>query len=194
MTSLAAIPPILRWILLGTAAVWMVLELRQSITHPPEGVKTSWGSEVLFRLAVAAGALTAGVLSQAAQSAMIRPAALADWIGVVLFWFGIALRLWSMHTLGRYFTVIVQTSADQPVVTDGPYRVIRHPSYAGLLLVVIAVGLFIGNWWSLASLTIAVAGGLVLRIRVEERALMQNLGDGYRHYAATHKRLVPLIW
>lgn len=179
---------------MGTAAIWVVLELRQSITHRPEGVKANWGSEVLFRLIVGIGALVAAVLSGVAESATIRPAALADWIGLVLFWGGISLRLWSFRTLGRYFTFTIQTSSDQPVITDGPYRVIRHPSYAGLLLVIMAVGLFIGNWWSLVGLTVAIAGGLVFRIRVEERALMQNLGDGYRDYAATHKRLVPLIW
>lgn len=129
-----------------------------------------------------------------APSATIRPAALADWIGLVLFWGGIFLRFWSFQTLGRYFTFTVQTSSDQPVISSGPYRVIRHPSYAGLLLIFVAVGVFIGNWWSLVGLIVAVAGGLVFRIRVEERALMQNLGEGYRVYAATHKRLVPLIW
>jgi protein-S-isoprenylcysteine O-methyltransferase Ste14 len=192
--SLAATPLVLRWIVVGTAAIWVVLELRQSITHRPEGVTANWGSEVLFRLVVGVGAVVAGVLPGVAPSATIRPAALADWIGLVLFWGGISLRLWSFRTLGRYFTFTVQTSGDQPVITDGPYRVIRHPSYAGLLLVIMAVGLFIGNWWSLVGLTVAMAGGLVFRIRVEERALLQNLGDGYRDYAATHKRLVPLIW
>jgi protein-S-isoprenylcysteine O-methyltransferase Ste14 len=186
-------PPVLRWILVGTAAIWVVLELRQSLIRRAEGVKANWGSEVLFRLIVGAGAVVAGVLPGVAQSAAIRPAALADWIGLLLFWGGISLRLWSIRTLGRYFTVIVQTSGDQPVITDGPYRVIRHPSYAGLLLVFVAAGLFIGNWLSLVCLTVAVLGGLVFRIRVEERALLQNLGDGYRDYAATHKRLVPLI-
>ena len=112
----------------------------------------------------------------------------------MLFWGGVFLRFWSFHTLGRYFTFTVQTSSDQPVISSGPYRVIRHPSYAGLLLIFVAVGVFIGNWWSLAGLIVAVGGGLVFRIRVEERALMQNLGEGYRVYAATHKRLVPLIW
>lgn len=194
MNSLAATPSAFRWILVGTAAIWVVLELRQSITHRPEGVKANWGSEVLFRLIVGVGAVAAGVLPGVAPSATIRPAALADWIGLVLFWGGISLRLWSFRALGRYFTFIVQTSSDQPVITDGPYRVIRHPSYAGLLLVIMAVDLFIGDWWSLVCLTVAIAGGLVFRIRVEERALMQNLGDGYRDYAATHKRLVPLIW
>jgi protein-S-isoprenylcysteine O-methyltransferase Ste14 len=194
VNSLAATPPVFRWILVGTAATWVVLELRQSINHRPEGVKANWGSEVLFRLIVGVGALLASVISGVAQSATIRPAALVDGIGLVLFWGGISLRLWSFRTLGRYFTFTVQTSSDQPVITDGPYRVIRHPSYAGLLLVIVAAGLFIGNWWSLVCLTVAIAGGLVFRIRVEERALMQNLGDGYRVYAATHKRLVPLIW
>jgi protein-S-isoprenylcysteine O-methyltransferase Ste14 len=192
--SIRGVPPVFRWILVVTGAIWMMLELRQSITHRPEGVKASWGGEVLFRLIVGVGALMAGVLSGVTQSATIQPAAFAVGIGLVLFWGGISLRLWSFRTLGRYFTFTVQTSSDQPVITDGPYRVIRHPSYAGLLLVIIAVGLFIGNWWSLACLTVAVAGGLVFRIRVEEPALMDNLGDGYRSYAATHKRLVPFVW
>jgi protein-S-isoprenylcysteine O-methyltransferase Ste14 len=184
----------MRWILVGTAGIWVVLELRRSITHRPEAVKASWGSEVLFRLIVGVGALGASVLARVAPSAAIRPAAVADWIGLVLFWGGISLRLWSFRTLGRYFTYTVQTSSDQPVITDGPYQLIRHPSYAGLLLVIMAAGLFIGNWWSLVCITVAVAGGLVFRIRVEEQALMQNLGDRYRDYAATHKRLVPFIW
>jgi protein-S-isoprenylcysteine O-methyltransferase Ste14 len=129
-----------------------------------------------------------------APSVKIRPAAVAVWIGLVLFWGGIALRLWSFRTLGRYFTVTVQTSSDQPVITEGPYRVIRHPSYAGLLLVTMAAGLFIGNWLSLTCLTVATAGGLVFRIRAEERAVNQNLATDYRSYAATHKRLVPFVW
>ncbi len=104
-------------------------------------MKADWGSEVLFRLIVAGGALMAGVLSGVAAAATVRPAAAAEWIGLVLFWFGISLRLWSFHTLGRYFTFTVQTSSDQPVIASGPYKLIRHPGYAGLLLVVMAVGL-----------------------------------------------------
>jgi protein-S-isoprenylcysteine O-methyltransferase Ste14 len=184
----------MRWILVGTAAVWVMVELRQSMARRSEGVKAGRRSEVLFRLIVVAGALGAGVLAHKAPSATIHPAAVATGIGLVLFWCGIALRLWSFRTLGRYFTFTVQTSGDQPVIVDGPYRLIRHPSYAGLLLAVIAVGLFVGNWLALVFLTLVVTRAFVYRIRVEERALMQNLGDGYRGYAATHKRLVPFIW
>ena len=194
MRSPTAVPPLAHGLLLGTAVIWVVLELRQGVNHRREGVKASWGSEIIFRLAVAAGALGAIVLSRVAPAAAIRLPVIAAWIGLGLLWCGIALRFWSFRTLGRYFTFIVQTSGDQPVITGGPYQVIRHPSYAGILLAVMGLGLFIGNWLSLASLTIAVACGLVFRIRVEERALLQNLGDDYRSYAATHKRLVPFIW
>jgi protein-S-isoprenylcysteine O-methyltransferase Ste14 len=179
--------------LLGTGVVWVVLELRQGIKRRPEGVKADWTSEVVFRLAVVSGVLVATALSRVAPTATIRPAS-AVWIGLGVLWCGIALRLWSFRTLGRYFTVIVQTSSDQPVITDGPYGMIRHPSYAGLLLAVTGVGLVIGNWWSLISLTIGIAAGLVYRIRVEERALLRDIGDEYRDYAATHKRLIPFIW
>jgi protein-S-isoprenylcysteine O-methyltransferase Ste14 len=184
----------MRWILVGAAAIWVVMELRQSVMHRPEGVKAGWLSEIVFRLIVVVGALGAGLFAAVAPSATIRPAVVADWIGLVLFCGGIALRLWSFHTLGRYFTFTVQTSSDQPVISDGPYRVIRHPGYAGLLLIIVGVGLLIGNWWSFAWLTVGVAGAFVFRIRVEERALRHDLGDGYRDYAATHKRLVPFIW
>lgn len=172
----------------------MLIELRQSLKRRPEGVNAKWGSEIVFRLAVAIGALSAFVLSRVAPTPTIRPAAVAACVGLGLFWCGIALRFWSFRTLGRYFTVVVQTSADQPVITGGPYRVIRHPSYAGLLLVVMAVGLLIGNWWSLIGLTVAMSCALVFRIGVEERALYQNLSDDYRTYAANHKRLIPFIW
>ncbi|MGO8872841.1 MAG: methyltransferase family protein [Acidimicrobiales bacterium] len=131
-------------------------------------------------------------LSRVASAAAIGPA--SAWFGLALLWCGIALRFWSFRTLGRYFTFTVQTSTDQPVITSGPHRVIRHLSYAGVLLAVIGLGLFIGKWWSLISLTVAVVCGLVYRIRVEERALTKDLGDAYLDYAATHKRLVPYVW
>ncbi len=177
-----------------TAVIWVVLELRQAVKHRPEGVKASWSGEVIFRLVVVIGALAATVLLRVAPWAAIRHTAVAAWIGLGFLWGGIALRFWSFRTLGRYFTFIVQTSHDQPVITNGPYRFICHPSYAGFLLAVMGLGLFIGNWLSLIGLTIAFACGFVFRIRVEERALLQALGDDYRDYAATHKRLVPFIW
>ena len=194
MLATAAVPRVARGLLLGTAAIWLVLELRQSANRRPEGVKADWGGGFVVRFSVLVGAGLAIVASRWAPGAAIGSATVTAWIGLGILWCGIALRLWSFWTLGRYFTFTVQTSSDQPVITSGPYRVIRHPGYAGVLVAVIGIGLMIGNWLSLVGLTVAVACGLVLRIRVEERALLQELGSDYQSYAATHKRLVPYLW
>ena len=126
--------------------------------------------------------------------AAIRPPAVAFAIGLVILVAGLVLRGWSVKTLGSYFTAAVKVSIDQPVVSAGPYRVLRHPSYTGLLLAMTGVGLASANWVSLIGMTVLPLAGLLWRIRAEERALLATLGDPYRAYAAQHKRLVPLVW
>lgn len=107
---------------------------------------------------------------------------------------GFAMRRWSEHTLGRYFTFTVMTSVDQPVITTGPYRIVRHPGYTGVMLVVVGAGFVAGNSVGLIGFTVLVLVPLLYRIRVGEMALVGALGDRYRSYAAAHKRLVPLVW
>jgi len=126
--------------------------------------------------------------------AAIRPAAVAFAIGFVILLAGLVLRSRSIKTLGAYFTAAVQVSADQPVITAGPYRMLRHPSYTGLLLIMTGIGLTSANWVGLAGMALLTLAGLLWRIHAEERALLTTLGDPYRAYAAQHKRLVPLVW
>jgi protein-S-isoprenylcysteine O-methyltransferase Ste14 len=187
-------PPVVRALLIATAVVWFVLEVHQAATTRSEGVQHDRGSRMVIRVAVIAGVVGSTEAAHAVPSAAISTSGALAWIGLALLVGGVGLRFWSFHTLGRYFTFTVQTSGDQPVITSGPYRVIRHPGYAAVLIAVIGIGLLIGNWLSLVCLTVAVLFGLVYRIEVEERALLADLGDRYRTYAATHKRLIPFIW
>jgi protein-S-isoprenylcysteine O-methyltransferase Ste14 len=177
-----------------SAVVWLVLELRQGITRRPEAAKSDRGSLMVLRAAYLGGGLVAIIAARALPAAAIQPESLAGWLSLIFLWSGIALRLWSFRTLGRYFTFTVQTSSDQPVITKGPYRFVRHPGYAGLLLAVIGLSFLFGNWVSAIGMPLAGAAGLVYRIRVEERALTQALGDTYRDYAAARRRLVPFVW
>jgi protein-S-isoprenylcysteine O-methyltransferase Ste14 len=115
-------------------------------------------------------------------------------LGMVIGWLGLLLRWWSFVSLGKYFTVVVKTSRDQPVVDRGPYRVLRHPSYTGLLLAFAGVGLMVGNWVSAVGAVGLVLIALIYRLRIEERALSAALGDRYREYAASRARLIPYVW
>jgi len=185
---------VLELCLIGTGVVWFGLELRQALKIRHDARPADRGSGVVVRLAGVAGFAAAIGLAHAVPQATAGRNVMAG-IGLGVLWCGLALRAWCFHTLGRYFTLTVQTSADQPVITAGPYRVLRHPSYAGLLLALVGLGLAVtANWLSALVLAVLAGLGLGYRIRVEERALLRDLGADYRAYAATHKRLVPFVW
>jgi protein-S-isoprenylcysteine O-methyltransferase Ste14 len=115
-------------------------------------------------------------------------------LGLLMMAAGLVVRLWAILTLGRYFTVDVRVHDGQTVVDRGPYRWVRHPAYTGLLVFVVGLGVALTNWASLLVLALLPAVGLLVRIRSEERALLAGLGDDYRRFAATRRRLFPGIW
>jgi protein-S-isoprenylcysteine O-methyltransferase Ste14 len=126
--------------------------------------------------------------------AAIRPGAVAAGAGLAVILTGMGLRLWSFTALGRYGTYAIVVSPDQPVVSRGPYRLLRHPAYAGAMLICVGFGLTTANWAVLAVATVLPLALVVSRIRAEEGALVRTLGEAYGSYAAGHRRLVPLVW
>jgi protein-S-isoprenylcysteine O-methyltransferase Ste14 len=114
--------------------------------------------------------------------------------GEVLIAAGVALRAWSISTLGRFFQYRIEVQPEHHVVSRGPYRYVRHPSYTGVALVVMGIALAAGDVLSLAVAVILSAVGLAVRIRAEERQLTEALGAQYVQFAAHRKRLVPGVW
>jgi protein-S-isoprenylcysteine O-methyltransferase Ste14 len=113
--------------------------------------------------------------------------------GIAVTATGIALRQWAITTLGRYFVGHVLVQPGQPVVNAGPYRWVRHPSYTGLWLEMVGVGLGTGNPASVATCAVMPLIGITARINGEERELTASL-PGYREYIQGRPRLVPHIW
>jgi protein-S-isoprenylcysteine O-methyltransferase Ste14 len=188
------LPTVLSWLLVLTGALWAGVEIAQGLRSRPGARRARFGGRVVVVVPAVIGAALALYLANVVSSAAVSNRTAAAWCGLVVLWAAFALRIWSFRTLGRYFTFDVQTSADQTIVTTGPYRFVRHPGYSALLLAAIAGGLLMGNWLSLVVFVGAVTTALVVRITVEERALQQDVGTAYRPYAATHKRLVPYLW
>ena len=107
---------------------------------------------------------------------------------------GIALRQWAARTLGAFFTRSILVREQHQIVAAGPYRFIRHPGYAGLLISVTGLALTLGNWLSVVVAVFGFLLGNIPRINAEEAVLEANLGDQYRDYARPRKRLIPGIW
>lgn len=99
------------------------------------------------------------------------------------------------HARGDFTTIRDGgVGADQQIVTAGPYRMLRHPGYAGGLLALTGLGVVYGNWIGLAGFSLSCLTIVLWRIHIEETALLSTAGSAYRQYAEHHKRLIPLIW
>jgi protein-S-isoprenylcysteine O-methyltransferase Ste14 len=114
------------------------------------------------------------------------------YLGLALFACGTTLRLVAIRTLGRFYSHRVRLDDGHRVVSSGPYRLVRHPSYAGILLAHLGYVLFFCNLASIAAYCLIFVPAVVYRIRVEERALHRI--PGYRGYSRRRKRLVPGLW
>jgi len=114
--------------------------------------------------------------------------------GVALVAAGLALRVWSIRTLGRYFTATVGLQQGQTVVTRGPYRFVRHPSYTGALLAVLGVVLALGSPIAIAVVVLLVVPAYLFRIWVEEQALSASLGAEYRAWKVRTPAFLPRPW
>jgi protein-S-isoprenylcysteine O-methyltransferase Ste14 len=153
------------------------------------------GSMLLVIALAVAGVGGAFVLAGNVHSAAI---AHARWllfvVGIALMVSGIVIRQWAVAVLGRFFTIDVRVQPGQAVVDKGPYRWVRHPSYTGLIMTFVGMGLALGNWAALAVVAVVPTAGLLVRIRVEERALLESLGEPYRRFAASRPHLFPGLW
>jgi protein-S-isoprenylcysteine O-methyltransferase Ste14 len=114
--------------------------------------------------------------------------------GIVIMLTGAALRRHCQYVLGKHFTGNVKAAADQPVIEDGAYRWVRHPSYTGGMLMYLGIGLALTNW---LSVVIIVGAGLLAywyRVRVEEGALLSQIGVRYEDYMRRTKRFIPFVF
>ncbi len=125
------------------------------------------------------------------------PPEVARWLqvaGFAVYALGWALHLWAMAA-NRYHALVVRIQSDrgQTVVTNGPYRYVRHPSYVGGILQALSVALLLGSAWALIPGVLSVLL-LLLRTALEDRTLQQELA-GYREYAGRVRyRLLPGVW
>jgi protein-S-isoprenylcysteine O-methyltransferase Ste14 len=121
----------------------------------------------------------------------------AHWLrlaGLVILATGLVIRWAAVLNLGRAFSANVAIRDAQRVRTTGLYRYVRHPSYLGLVLIFLAIGIYSRNWISLAIVVVLPTLALLYRIKIEEAALREAFGEEYAAYSRTTKRLIPGIY
>jgi protein-S-isoprenylcysteine O-methyltransferase Ste14 len=166
---------------------WIIPKLR----HSDSEIKKQPIRSVLAAYVCEGTAIVLAVIFNGGNIAM-----LPNWvfyIGITLMLLGIILRLWGIAILGRFFYGIIGIQKGQKVIDSGPYQLIRHPTYAGTLLVLIGLELAIQSWGAMIIILPILYIMYSYRIKMEEEVLKSQLGNEYIEYTKRTKKLIPYI-
>lgn len=178
-----------------TLAGWAVFELGLRVRESVQS-KGGTGQDRATRILIAAaigGAIALSLVTAKAVPSLRIPGPYRA-AGLIVMWLGLAIRVWAVAALGRAFRTTVEVDPDQGIVSSGPYRWVRHPSYTDLLLIMAGLGLAAGNWLALASCVALPLAAVLWRIHVEEAELTRVLGQPYRDYREKTGGLIPGVW
>ncbi len=115
-------------------------------------------------------------------------------VGLALDLTGVALAIWARLALGRNWSGLIMVVKEKhELVQSGPYAIVRHPIYAGLLLAVAGTALMQGTWASYLGLA-AVAVALAIRVNLEEGLMSEEFREMHASYRRRTKKLIPFVW
>lgn len=142
---------------------------------------------VAFALAFAIQRPNRGMLAESASALDLVLTVLV----VALMCLSIGFAAGAVRTLGRQWAVGARVIEAHKLVTTGPYAWVRHPIYAGMGGMLIASGLVLSSWWALAIAIAFYGAGTIIRVRVEEKLLLEVFGEEYRVYRARVPAVFP---
>ena len=158
--------------------------------HGTEIKKKERGSGRLISVSVVVSFIVAYFL---ALSGITLMPSWVFYLGISIMIFGIMVRQWSIAVLGRFFSPTIGVQEGQKVVDRGPYRLVRHPSYTGILLILVGVGLAFQSLAAILVILLIFSVAYGYRMNEEEKVLTLELGDEYVKYAKRTKKLIPYL-
>jgi protein-S-isoprenylcysteine O-methyltransferase Ste14 len=103
------------------------------------------------------------------------------------------VTLAAVRTLGKQWNVRATLVEDHKLITTGPYRLVRHPIYLGLLGMLVATGMACSQWCALLVATVVAVGGTLIRVRDEERLLLEAFGQEFEAYRKSVRAFLPWV-
>jgi protein-S-isoprenylcysteine O-methyltransferase Ste14 len=175
------------WVIWGV--YWLVAARGVKATQRLESA-TSRAAHIV-PLMIAGWLLAARTLPGGLLSGNILPPGRAVYVaGAFIVAVGLAFAIWARRTLGRNWSGVVTVKQDHELVREGPYRLVRHPIYTGLLLGLIGSAIARDEWRGVLAVVIAWLA-LWRKLQLEERWMIEQFGDAYRRFRAEVPALVP---
>jgi protein-S-isoprenylcysteine O-methyltransferase Ste14 len=182
----------------GSAVLWVLVEYGLRVRGDLDDQTSADWSAVLILVAIPV--IELGAIFAVIDN--VAPLPGAPWwpviLGLTLIWIGMGLRIWAALTLNQASSTdrLSQLSAKRRlyVVDHGPYRQLRHPGYLGALAGFAGLGIAGGYWASAIIMMVGTFTVFLIRIRVEEKELLQMLGEEYACYMRHTARLFPGVF
>jgi protein-S-isoprenylcysteine O-methyltransferase Ste14 len=114
-------------------------------------------------------------------------------LGLLIVIAGLAFAVWARLYLGRNWSGTVTVKDDHTLICSGPYAIVRHPIYTGLLVAILGTAIVFGEWRGLVAFCF-LAAAYLLKLRREERFMAESFPDAYRRYRAQVPALVPFLY
>lgn len=180
------------FIIVGSICMWL--------TQPPVSMKETSDKKnsdrfsVVLILLMSLVSVVVPVVDWAYFSGHSSSISMFTLLGILMIVTGISFRAWAVNSLGKYFTATVQIKEDHKLVKTGPYRIVRHPSYTGAFLAIIAGGVILE---SLAGFIISCTAMIIayyVRIGIEEKELVARFGNDYLAYKKDTKMIIPYVF
>jgi len=152
------------------------------------------GSQLILWMVIVVSVTACEWMRRIMPANMFGGAAWLKTASMVVLVAALAIRWTAVFTLGKSFSANVAIRESQKMMRSGLYRMVRHPSYLGLLMVFVAIGIHSRNWLSFVVAIVPTTAALIYRIQVEEMALREAFGEEYVRYSRVTKRLVPGVY
>ncbi len=182
--------------LLGAVVGYQVSQSKEAL-HGGKGQEGKFVSrQRIVRIAVTGmllGALVFVPFADRRDLAVMASSPLARWVGFVLAALGMGLIIWSGLALGKLYSPEVTIQKEHHLITDGPYRYIRHPRYVGGMTLGIGLSMLFRSWIGLVLTGLFVAI-ILFRIKDEEALMGREFGEEWESYCKKSWRMIPFVW
>jgi len=179
----------LEWVWIAFLIYWMAMSLGNKRVVRRQSLA---GRMVQFAVGGLAFVLLWGRIFQTGPLAhrIIPPNVVWIALGLALTCAGIVFAVWARITLGKNWSGIVTVKQDHQLIRTGPYRLVRHPIYSGLLLAILGTAVSLGKVRSFLAVGVILAGWW-LKWRAEENFMVQEFGEQYEQYRRETPALIP---
>jgi protein-S-isoprenylcysteine O-methyltransferase Ste14 len=184
------------WLFITTYFIWISTEISISLfrrSKKSDNKNSDKGTLALIWIIIIIANSLAYNVSEWINLPVSTDAAIG-YVGLALIIVGVILRLTIVTSLGKFFTVNVTILEDHKLKQNGFYKYVRHPSYSASILSLIGYGVSINNWISLLLVTAGALTAFLIRIRIEEKTLIDHFGTEYVEYRKKTKRLIPFVY